>query len=328
MAKPRKQKETSSLLKALNFVAKAQKEVGTPLQTHCYIQNNFVTATDGILTAGHAIEEDLVCCPHTYRLLNAISHCGQQLSITQLENTRLSIKSGKFNAFVPCLPEPVTIITPDVYCGAISDVIREGFSRIQHLAIDGAERAVLASVLLTANTMASTSGFVILEFWHGIDLPALVLPKPFVQAICNTDKKIVGFGFSQSSCTFWFEDQSWIKTQLYADPWPDISQVLNVETKPEPLAKGFYDALRVVEDFAEEGKEKGSVYFSEAGMRTGKDDTDGASYAFKGLPVGMGFKIKQLKQVENAMEQVWFDIKGGKAYFFGVMVRGCIMAVR
>lgn len=328
MAKIKAKPNDSSLLNALSFISLAQtNNSDIAYQKHCCIQNGMITATNGILSTGHKIEEDLDACPHTYSLLNALSKCGQTLSITQLENSKLSIKSGKFSAFVDCLDIPLPNISPDASCAVISDDLKLAMGKVSHLAVDAGKTVLESAVLLKSMTTAATSGFVILEAWHGIDLPTCVLPKVFVSAVCNNDKKLKGFGFSVSSVTFWFEDESWIKTQVYAEQFPDISGILNV-TLPEtkPLTAGFFDAIRTIEDFAENGREKGCVYFTDKGMRSKKAEGEGAFYEIEGLPVGYNFKIRQLKQVEDVCIKVAFD--RGMLFCFSDGVRGVVQGVR
>lgn len=312
-----------TLLEALKFVSVAQKDrdIIAPYQNHCILTNGYVSASNSILSAGCKVQEDLECCPQTRVLINALSNCGDALSITQLENARLSIKSGKFSTIVPCHAGELPKAKPDPQIALISDVLKVALSQVSHLAKDDGKTVVESAVLLKAFTAISTTGFVILESFHGVDLPTCVLPKVFVNAVCDCDTKLRGFGYSSNSVTFWFEDDSWIKTQIYAESYPDVSKVLEVELDYKPLAEGFYDAIRVVEDFAEGGKEKGVVVLSNKGVK-GKE----AFYEIEGLPDGFAFKIKQLKQVEKVAKQVCFV--DNKLYVIGDNVRGVVQGVR
>ena len=327
MAKPRKQKETSSLIKALNFIAKVQKDTGTVIQTHCRISNNTITACDGIISVGHKIDEDLNVCPHTLQLLTALSKCGQNLSMTQLENNKLAVKSGKFSALIPCDPSYSMEVTPDAPCGSISDVFVQALGEVSHLAQEQAQKVILASVLMRSGSVVATNGVVALECWHGIDVPTCALPKVFVTALCSIDKKITSFGYSGSSITFWFEDESFIKTQLYAEEWPaSLDQILQSTGEFKPLPKGFYEALRNVEDFSEGGSEKGTVWFDELGMNSHQTKENGATYEIKDLPAGLAFRIKYLKYIEKACKHITYNKQ--TMWFHSENIRGAIMGVR
>lgn len=327
MAKPRKQKETSSLIKALNFIAKIQKDAGTAIQTHCHIHDNVIVACDGVISAGHKIDEDLNVCPHTLQLLTALSKCGQNLSMTQLENNKLAVKSGKFSALIPCDPNYSIAVAPDDPCGSISDVFIHALGEVSHLAQEQAQKVVLASVLMRSGSVMATNGVVALEQWHGIDVPTCALPKVFVTVLCSIDKKVTSFGYSGSSITFWFEDESWIKTQLYAEEWPaSLDRILKANGEFKPLPKGFYEALRNVEDFSEGGSEKGTVWFDELGMNSHQTKDNGATYEIKDLPAGLAFRIKYLKQIEKACKSISYNKV--TMWFFGDNIRGAIMGVR
>lgn len=312
-----------TLLQALKFISVAQKEkdVIAPYQNHCILTNGFVSASNSILSAGCKVQEDLECRPQTRVLINALSNCGDTLSITQLENARLSIKSGKFSTIVPCHAQELPKVKPDPQIALISDVLKTALSQVSHLAKDEAKTVLESAILLQAGTVIATTGFVILESWHGVDLPTCVLPKVFVNAVCDCDTKLRGFGYSSNSVTFWFEDDSWIKSQIYAERYPDVSKVLNANCEFKPLTEGFYDAIRMVEDFAEGGKEKGIVVLSGKGVKCKE-----AFYEIEGLPDGFAFKIKQLKQVEKVVKQVCFV--DNKLYVFGDNIRGVIQGVR
>jgi len=326
MAKKVKQSD-SSLIQALEFISHAQREIGTEFQTHCTISNKTITGSDGIITAGTFIEEDLECCPHTHKLLSALTRCNT-LSMTLMENTRLSLKSGKFSAIIPCLPDASASYVPDPPCAQISDVLRDAFGAIHHLVEEKSEKVVTASILLEKNRAVATNGFVMLAYWHGIDLPPIALPKAFTQAICAIKKKITGFGFSGSSCTFWFEDSSWIKTQLFAEPWPDIDRILGTTQQlidqMTDIPPKFYESLRTIEDFAVNGKEKGFVTFIKNGIKVGNDDTS-ATFDIKGLPEGYSFRIKYLKMIEHCIAKIAFHQK--QAYFYSGNICGTIMGM-
>ena len=62
--KEKKPTPAKGLLEALKFIKPAQKKTGTPEHTPCLLSNNWMVATNGILTIATPIEEDLCACPH------------------------------------------------------------------------------------------------------------------------------------------------------------------------------------------------------------------------------------------------------------------------
>jgi hypothetical protein len=329
--KPKDNSGAASLIEALKFIALAQQKEGTPPQTHCAISGGRIVAFDGTIAAGHLIEDDLHACPHTMRLLDALAKCGANLSITQLDSGRLSIKSERFKAFVPCIEfEQLSAATlePDAPCAAIDDRIKAGFELVSPLISESAPKAMLASALLQANSIVGTNGHVLIEYWHGIDLPPnLLIPKAAINAIVKTPKKLARFGFSPNSATFYFEDGSFIRTQLYAEQYADYQVILDYETNPWPLPAGFYDGLRKVQSLADDK----IVRFTETGFVVrDANKLDSGSFDIEGLKPGLQFNIEYLLLLEPIFKQVHFDVSNNKTLFFGddIKARGAIMGLR
>lgn len=334
MAQPRgkrakaadKASASSELVKALKFVALAQRETGQAYQTHVMLAHNQAVAFDGTIAAGHRIEDDLQACPHTVRLIDALAKCGESLSITQLDNDKLSIKSDKFKAFVPCVAvNMLATVAPDPPCAKIDDRIRTGFEVVGVLASDNAQHVLTSSILLQSGSMIATDRQVMLEYWHGIDLPpGIVIPKAGAVAVVKAGKPLASLGFSGNSVTFYFEDGSWIRSQLYSEPWPDISKILNVRCNPWPMPESFYKAVDAVASFSETG----NVFFGTNILRSHATDGIGASYEVTGLPNGPCYKAKHLKIIEPYVKTIDFIGVSGIAYFYGDNVRGAITGIR
>lgn len=324
MAKP---KSTSTLVRALQFISKAQtddrkseKKVAS-IQKHCSVANGFITATNTIISCGHPTELDLEASPHTYYFLDALSRCSENYSITQHPG-KLTVKSGKFSAQVLTLDDQISAITPDASCAPVSDALKESLGKVMQLATEGASRVIESAVLLSSGSVLATDAKVMIEAWHGVDMPRLTVPKVFASALCSIDKKLISFGFSQSSVTFFFEDGAWIKSQLYAEEFPDCSKILDCTGTPDVMPEGFFEAVRQVEDFAEGKEHEKTVYISEKGMSSHKDQAQGAFFEFEGFPES-SFKIKQLKQIEKCCKS--YVKSKGKMWFFGEGCRGAVM---
>lgn len=316
---PRKKsvsKTCEGLINALRFISVAQKpEDDAPYKTHCILHNGWAMAFNGTITVSSKIEETLEIAPQTYKLIAALERTTKDVSITELEG-RLSIKSGSFSCFVPCWHEGMPALSPDPPLCGISDVLRTGFEMISGFTVDNdKKRIVECSILLRENSMVATDTAVMLEYWTGLSLPTLILPKAFITAILNTDKKLKAFGYSEASCTFYFEDDSWIKTQTYAESWPNVDVILNKPSKPEPLPAGFYDALRNIKPFSEGKDLQKTVYFVDGALQSHRDKQDGAVCEVPGVKHGPAFNIKRLERIEHCVETVDF-YSSSAAFFF------------
>lgn len=323
-----------SLIAALKFVSVAQKDIGEPFARHCVLYQQCVYAFDGVLSAGHKIADDLQACPQTQQFMSALSRCGEGTSISQLaDKPKLSITSGKFRAFVPCLPfDQMPGIAPDPMLGPIDDNIIKGFEVVGRLATEGAQKVLMASVLLSPNTVTATDRSILAQYWHGNYLPCnCVMPKRSVDAITKAGKKLKGFGYSVGedgkarTATFYFEDDSWIKTQLYTEDWPDCDRILNVPSNAWPLPKGINEAFEIVLPFA---NEHGWIMLDGTNMRT-DDGEDGASFEIEGLPKDRWFKADYLKFVLPLAQKVdWGAEPNSIALFFGENLRGAVAPVK
>lgn len=327
--KPKENNGAAALIEALKFVALAQHKDGTPQQTHCSIRNGRIVAFDGVIAAGHLIEDDLDASPHTLRLLDALSKCGENLSIAQLDSARLSIKSDRFKALVPCMDSQhlaATTLEPDAPCAVIDDRLKLAFAAVAPILSETAQRAMMAGALLQAGSVVGTNGALLVEYWHGIDLPpGLLVPKAALEAICKTPKKLTQFGFSQNSATFFFHDNSFIKSQLYSEAYPDYARIFPANVNPWPLPEGFFDGIGKIRSLSDDN----IVYFDSASMFV-KDAQKNQSGSFdvEGLKSGLAFNMDYLAIVKEFFKQVDFETEHGKAVFFGDDVRGALMGVR
>ena len=327
--KPRKVKETApnpaaSLIAALKFVKPAQSKTGTPEQQHCIISGHWMAATNGVLTIACPVEDDLNACPQSTQLLDALLKCGRELSITQLTQHALSVKSGEFKGLIPCCDfSELSITGPDPQIAAIDDRIKTALGCVMCLASDGAPSAVLASVLLQSGVAVASSGVSLLEYWHGIDLPpGLLMPKASAAAIAKCDKRLSGFGYSQNSATFYFEDGSFIKTQLFNERYVNYSIAFK-EVKYKPVPANFFKAVKAIESFSADG----IIYFDEHSVSSHEQESEASTFKIEGLPEGMAFNSKLLLQVEHAFKSAVFDKTDNKVYYCANDVRGVTMGV-
>lgn len=325
MAKKTKQ-EPLKLLQALDFVALAQRDAGAPHQTHVALTHNTAIATDGVLSAGIIIDESIEAVPHTATFVKALKKCEGVLQLTQLDSGRLSVKAGKFRALVPCVPgSTLPGIAPDPYAGVLNENIRKGFERLAPFVVENSQRVVMASVLLRANTMVATNGHVLLEYWHGIDLPPnLIIPKLFINAVLKTRKAIVGFGFSPTSFTIYFEDNSWLKTQLYKEKWPDTDALMARPHTPQPLPENFFEAVTAVASFSTDNR----IRIRPGKVQSHATEAEGATHECEGLFASITLNAKHLSMLEGTVASMDLVGNSGASYFYGENLRGAVSQFR
>lgn len=311
----------NTLLNAVNFLSSILKDEGSPFETHILLKNKTVTAFNGTIAAGALIDEELFCAPHNKTFLSALQKCKDGYSLTQIDQGKLSIKSGKFKAIVPCIdPNVLPYPVPDVSVAPIDDRFKAALTIIEKVKSDG-EQIYDVSFLMNGGSVIATDGKIIFECWHGLDLPpALPLPKAFISTIIDHPRKLLGFGFSRSSCTFYFDDNSWVRSQLYAKEWPSISHILNKPNNAVSVPTDFFTGLESIAPFSD-----GPIYFNNGLLRTHKEEGKGASYEISELKEGPIFSLKYLKMIENIATKIDFYVEGKMLAFYGDNVRGMIM---
>ena len=330
MARPRKatkEKEPKlGLAAALDFIKLAQADKSNDLaaKTHCRLQGGYAVAFDGVLAMGHPIEEELAVCPHTYRLIDALSRCKKAMSVTQLDGEKLVIKSGNFRVVIPCLnPAAIPYAVPDPRAGDLTDELINGFAALNPVVTGNGQTVVESSLLVNNGSMVATDRMIMLEYWHGINLPdGLAIPKVAVAAVLKIRHKLVGVGVSDRTVTFHYENGAWLRTQLYAEPWPDVYSVLNrgdPHTATE-LPEAFFDAVDAVAPF----NEGGSIYTTDSGLASHHTEGAGATYAVGGVPAGLSFTAKYLQMMKGYAKRVDLVGSNGISFFYGDRVRGAI----
>lgn len=327
--KPRSklQSPPNQLLEALQFCSVVTEKLGAAYETHIGIKNNWAIAFNGIVAAGSPIVESLTCYPHNLLLVEALSKCDENYSLTQLDNGRLSIKSGKFKAIVPCLdPDLMQEAAPDPQIVGLNNTFKDAVEAVGVLASENAQHVLTASVLMNGSSVISTNRVMLMEYWHGLDLPPNIpLPKQFVAALAKSKKNLSGFGFSRSSATFYFIDGSWLRTQLYSDEWPDVSKILDRQANLWTIDPAFFKALDSIAPFSNDG----NVYSDLNLLKSHADIALGASYECNGIPKGFVYPIKQLKIIQPFVKKVDYMASGvaDSSYclvFQGDLVRGVI----
>lgn len=326
MARPKgstnKKNKTGDIQSALEFVSVAITEHTTEhWRGSLQFKGGMMLAYDGIISAGVKTAEDFSACPHYGHFKRAVERAAVEgANFTQLDATKLAVTAGKFKAVIPCLdPSIMPPVEFDANIAPLNDKVREGFETIGSIVKENGQTVVEASLLLSGQSMVACDRVLMMEFWHGNDLPPnMVLPKRFLNAIVATKKKIVGFGWSpEKTITFHFEDESWIKTQLFSSPWPESwPTIMNKGTNlpagsVADIPEGFFDAVAVVTPFSDDG----GVYFAGTAIRSHEAAGVGASYDFN-CPPGFSYSGAKLLLMKDRAKQLHFSEEHKAAFFF------------
>lgn len=299
---------TNSFTEALKFISLITKDAGTINETHVHIQDHKITAFNGILAAGCRVDNELTACPQIKLAIEALSKCGQNIAITQLDNNRLSIRSEKFKAIVPCIAtELLSATIPDPPVADIDDRLKQAFEVAGLLKDENGQMIYNVSVLMNGQSIVSSlSGSMIIEYWHGLNLPdRLSIPKTLIGPLSKINKKLIKFGYSPSSITLYFEDDSWLRSQLYAENWPDVAHVFDCKPNLWPFPADFWTGLAAIAPFSD-----GLCHFHAGCLSSHSDLAAGASFEIPNLPSGPIFPIKQLMALQPWASHVDWQVQG------------------
>jgi hypothetical protein len=334
----KKTTESDQLIEALAFI---EPGVGDVEFEHKFVRlaNKQAVSSNGQISCGHPVSEELILCPQHKDLLTAIKKCGSSLVISETPGGKISVKGKKLRALVNTLnADDLLSAIPDERIGKINNSLKTAFKICGKLATEAAARVIEASLLLEKNTCTGTNGFCIIQFWHGIDLPnGIVIPKVFSDAVARAEYDLTDVGFSftnegvPNTITVWFENGSWIKTLCYSDKWPKLDKALEGEPNPKKLPVDFFEGVEAVSKF----NDKGTVFLDGKQIKSQLSDKEGAQFTIKDVPKGIQFNGELLYKVASSwVSTIDLDCKVDnkpRVFFFGSVdecqIRGVLMGI-
>lgn len=316
------------MLKALQFVKGAVSAKGfSPELTHFKIGGGFILGFNGKIALCSPIELDIEVTPKATPFIKAIMTCKATTAMHITKTGKLSIKSGKFKAFIENLDETF----PDIQPEGDRIVMKGNF--IQHLKTlapfmaDDASRPWSRGILLNGKSARVTNNIVLIEAWLDDPFPVKInLPAAAVKELVRIKEEPIEMSVSERTVTFFYGDGRWLRSNLNStEDWPDISRVLDADCSPAKLPEGFFEA---VEDIAPFVGEEGRIYLTDAGLKTDRDDIEGASVAMDGLPEDGCFNHIHLAKIGAVVETIDFVMYPAPCIFYGHNLRGAIVGMR
>jgi hypothetical protein len=318
----------AKLIDALGFVAFAASGHDNEKFNYVRIKNKMLTAADDCIAMSAPVDVDFEICLHGGKFKSALEQCGENFQFTQLNEASVSIKSEKFRAVVEAAPlDLLSPYVPDAVVATIDDRVKNALEVCDKFVLGKGDATHHQSAFLTAQTAMATTGAIAVEYWHGIDLPPVALPKRALQAISKIKKKLVGFGFSETSATFHYEDGSFVKAQLYNGSFPNSSLVKIYEqfenAKHASLFPEFFDALDALSAFISND----TIHFHDDFLATDRSLELGASYKVPGIVSGRSFSAKLWNTIKPYVQTVCIINmdKSKPIMFTGDNLRGLIM---
>ena len=321
-------------LDALRFVigAVARKDLDENL-CHLEIKAGRAIAYGGRLAMSTPIECPFDVRPHARSLVKAVQACDDDdIALAMTPAGRLSIKAGKFKAFVPCLSmeHDMAQLRPDGVFFEVNDDLFESIVALAPFMSIDASRPWAQGLKIGAHSTYATNNIILAQRFHGANFPLdVIIPADAVQELIRIDEKPVGVQVCENSLTFYFPDKRWLCTHLIATDggWDRADMIFEKNTNPVGLAdvpQGLYDALDKLKPFLDD---KGYAFLLGDRIATSRDDETGASIE---CPVANGpvYHAIQLRALEKIATQINFTTYPRPSYFVGHKLRGVIVGVR
>lgn len=314
------------MLSSLKFVqgAVARKDYVPTLQ-HFRIEGGKVTGYNGMIGLSGPIDLDLAVTPKAIPFVRAIQACADTIAIHVTSAGKLSIKSGRFKAFIDCITEPFPTIEPEGVEVQMTGAFMPAVKLLAPFIAEDASRPWARGILFRGPSAYATNNVVIVEHWLGFNFPVEVnVPKAAVNELLRINEEPERLQVNDNSITFHFSGGRWLRTQTYDLAWPDLSKVLDRASNPVDAPDGLFEALDSLTHFVGEA---GGVLFGDEGLiTTSSTEGNGASVTVDPFGATGVYNLEQLKSLAGIVQRLDFSMSPGM--FFGEGVRGAIAGMR
>jgi hypothetical protein len=212
-------------------------------------------------------------------------------------------------------------VTPDAGVAPCSPAFIAALQTVGVLVTDNAQLALHCCIKVSPGVVTATNGHVLLEADHGLDMPTVCVPKVFATVLAKIGKAPVSVGASDSSLTVWFDDGSWLRTQLLAFTYPDTNSMLPTDESVLTISADFFKAAGYLSQFTDDA----DIYVDGKTMSTHKHEEALAYYELS-QPFGTAhFSGNMLKLVQSHV--TYYTLTNRAMLFFGAYgsgVRGAI----
>lgn len=318
------------MLKELRFVqGSVAKKDFVPALSHFVIESGQVRGFNGTLALCSPIQFDLACKPKAETLIRAIDKCEDTVQLTLTPAGRLAIRSGKFKAFVDCIEGDTPHAMPEGEDVQVDgNALLLGIKKVAPFIGDDASRPWSNGVLLKGSSAFATNNVMLIEYWTGGQaLPFPInLPRSAVREMLRIDEAPVRAQVSETSITFHYEGDRWLRSQLLETDWPDLSRILDGDSTPVAIDEQLFTALSSLKPFCDK---MGRIMFDGKGrLSTHFDETEGASYDIPGFEYPGLYRIEMLELLQGTATHIDWALYPAPCKFYGDRLRGAIIGMK
>lgn len=319
------------MLNDLKFVqgAVAKKDY-VPALTHFHIGEGRIYGFNGVLAISTPTDLAVTATPKAASFVKAVERIpdDQEVVLNLTEAGRLSVKAGKFRAYVECHADsggivkvaPAGELVP--LAPGILPVLRV---LAPFMGID-ASRPWAMGILFKGQSAFATNNIVLIEHWLPMMFPTpMTIPAEAIKEMIRIGTDPTGIQLEARAVTFHYPNGAWLRTSLFSSEWPDLSRVLDKPSNAAPFPDGFFDAVTRLDAFT--GKEN-RLYLRPGIVATSPHEGDGALVEIDGLAdEGVHF-LGMMAKLAPVATSIDLSLWPSPCLFFGDMLRGAIIGMR
>lgn len=313
------------MLEQLIFVSGAvsKKEIH-PAMKHLQIKNGLVTAYNGELALSAPISINLECNPLASQMIKAISQSGDQIALSLNGAGNLKIVSDSFRVVIPCYPEPFIEVLPE---GEIIEIDGKAFLNalkiIKPFINADNSKPWATGALFDKQSVFATNNVCLIEHWVKFDFPKRInVPGSAISEIVRINEVPEKLMVSDNNLTVIYTGRRWLRTQLIAYDWPDVSQFFNDNIVTTVFKPEFFESLAKIKPFLNDLHQ---VFIENGEIKTDQNDEIGASVKLNGISDTCSFSYDKLVLLKNIATHINFSTYPKPCYFKGEDLRGLII---
>lgn len=294
---------------------------------HFAIENGRVRGFNGTLALCTPIPFDINCNPNAEQLIKAVSKCNDTIQLSLTKAGRLSVKSAGFKAFIDCVQGETNHVEPEgEFVEFDGELLLKGIQACAPFIGSDASRPWANGVLIKGQSIFATNNVMLVEYWLGSTFPITVnIPCAAVREMQRIGEAPVNAQVTTNSITFHYSGDRWLRTQLFATEWPDLSKVLDRPSEQVPVDERIFEGLESVKSFVDK---MGTIYLFKDELRTHMDEQEGAGFAMDGFGHEGKYNIDMLNLLKDTAVTIDWSTYPSPCMFLGERIRGAIIGMR
>lgn len=294
---------------------------------HFAIRDGFIRGFNGTLALGSPIPFNIDCHPNAEQLIKAVSKCNDTIQLSLTKAGRLSVKSAGFKAFIDCVQGETNHVEPEgEFVEFDGELLLKGIQACAPFIGSDASRPWANGVLIKGQSIFATNNVMLVEYWLGSTFPITVnIPRAAVREMQRIGEAPVNAQVTTNSITFHYSGDRWLRTQLFATEWPDLSKVLDRPSEQVPVDERIFEGLESVKSFVDK---MGTIYLFQDELRTHMDEQEGAGFAMDGFGHEGKYNIDMLNLLKDTAVTIDWSTYPSPCMFLGERIRGAIIGMR